>query len=82
MVTWALAQFQTTLNGIATMSVPYMPPIEMSLIDMLKQTPETASTTFSTSKPVDAEKELEADPIETMRANPLDRLGGYRHHNT
>jgi len=69
MVTWALAQFRPDLlNGIATMSVPYMPPIEISLIDMLKaNTGDGFHYILYFQEPGEAEKELDADPINTMR---------------
>jgi len=69
MVTWAFAQFRPDLlNGIAAMSVPYMPPIEMSLIDILKaNTGDGFHYILYFQEPGEAEKELDADPINTMR---------------
>lgn len=70
LASWAFAQFRPDLlAGIVGLSVPYSPPLDASLIDILRARvgPEEFHYILHFQEPDLAEAELDADPIGAMR---------------
>jgi pimeloyl-ACP methyl ester carboxylesterase len=66
---WAYAQFRPDLlAGVVAMSVPFTPPLDLSLIDVLKaRFADHFHYILYFQEPGVAEQELEADPLFTLR---------------
>ncbi len=70
MVAWAFAQFRPDLlAGVAGLSVPFVPPLDASLIDMLQARvgPDDFHYILYFQAPGVAEKELEVDVMASLR---------------